>query len=107
MRGKEAADSGHAPPGGLILGAALATFASFGSIGRRQQLSFDRGVILSDGKTHASSRVSAAFSRHVSISRSNFNSFMTHPSGSDHHSKVRGFWSRSTFRALQKAPSRP
>jgi len=33
------------------------TAASFGNISRRQQLSFDKGVIRSDGKTQASSAV--------------------------------------------------
>jgi hypothetical protein len=44
------------------------TFASAGNIARRQQLSFDKGVIRSDGKTHASSRVSTAIIRQFSIS---------------------------------------
>ena len=46
------------------------TFASFGYIDRRKQLSLDRGVIRSDGKTQASSRVSTENSRQPSISRS-------------------------------------
>jgi len=46
-----------------------ATSSSFGFMDRRQQLSFDSGVVLSDGKTQAPSPVEMASARQASISR--------------------------------------
>src|ERR1035441_1226585 len=46
------------------------TFAIAGCIDRRRQLFFDKGVIRSEGKTHASLRVSIAIMLQVSISAS-------------------------------------
>jgi hypothetical protein len=46
------------------------TTCSFGNIERRQQLSFESGVIRSEGKTQASSFADPATDRHASISAS-------------------------------------